>query len=218
MSDEINKKWFKSAIKKAGFKSQAVFAEHVKLDSTKLSNILRGIRRITPKEIDRFSAALNVTPSEIREALGEEVNAPPLMNISGYVGAADRVFICSDGSDVVTDEFIQIPFYYYKGILLEIRGESMLPRYNPGEIIGITIPVEGYIDDSLIGRDVVARLSDDSYVLKILHRGSEKGKYTLISINPSVPPIIDTKLLWASPIDFLIPMARNRKIYEIRKK
>lgn len=202
---ELIKAWFLKKARNANFKNIAEFARAVGLDSTKMSNIFSGLRRISAEEIDKFAAVLNVTPTEIRTTLGETIATPMARPLAGYVGMADSVVFFEKTEKT---ENIRIPFYYYGGVLLEVRGESMGQRFSPGDILGITIPPNGVIDDTLVGRDVVACLEDGSFVLKVLHNGSQPRKYTLLSLNPHGRPIIDAGINWVAGIDFIIPKLR----------
>lgn len=204
MKSGIDKKWFKDAISLAGFRSQASFASEVDLDGPKLTNVLKGIRRLQADEIEKFAEILKRSPAEIKRALGMSERSAEKMPISGYVGAADRVVLFIDGDCTDELEMVEVPFFNYPGLLLRVRGESMLPRYTPGEIIGIQPPDAPDGWDNFLGRDVVARLGDGQTVIKSLAEGPN-GTFALFSVNPSVKPLYDPPIEWISPVDFHIP-------------
>lgn len=204
MNKAIDKDWFRQAIKSAGYKSQNAFAEAIGLTGPKFTNTLKGDRRVQAEEIEKISAALGVSDRSVKIALGIEVKSASEYKIAGYVSAADRV-VLYDQDDMEIDT-IDIPIFYYPGITLRVKGESMTPRYKPNEIIGIRLPGLGKPAISMFGKDVVAKLSDGRLVLKTIYKGEEEGTYSLISVNTNVPPIIGVSIEWVSPVDFHISL------------
>lgn len=86
-------------------------------------------------------------------------------------------------------------------IALRVEGDSMVPRFMPGEVL---IFGPRYDDpSSLIGRQVMARLEDGRKLVKILRPGSEPGRFTLYSVNSAYDPIENVALLWALPFQEL---------------
>ncbi|WP_395494526.1 helix-turn-helix transcriptional regulator [Acetobacter sp. KSO5] len=204
MKKTIDKDWFKKAIKKAGFKSQNAFAEAVGLTGPKFTNTLKGDRRIQADEIEKMASALGESDKDIKIALGIEIKSICEYKIAGYVSAADRV-VLYDQDEMETD-VIELPIFYYKGVTLRVKGESMTPRYKPNEIIGIRLPGLEKPTMNLFGKDVVAQLADGRLVLKTIYKGEDEGSYSLISVNPNVPPIIGAKIEWIAPVDFHISL------------
>lgn len=204
MNKAIDKEWFRKAIKKAGFKSQNAFAEAVGLTGPKFTNTLKGDRRVQADEIEKFAAALGESDRDVKIALGIEVKNICEYKIVGYVSAADRV-VLYDQDEMETD-IIELPIFYYKGVTLRVKGESMTPRYKPNEIIGIRLPGLEKPTTNLFGKDVVAKLADGRLVLKTIYKGEDEGSYSLISVNPNVPPIIGARIEWVAPVDFHISL------------
>ncbi|GFE98075.1 XRE family transcriptional regulator [Gluconobacter sp. Gdi] len=198
----IDREWFKSAIKRAGFRSQNAFAADVGLTGPKLTNLIKGDRRAQADEIQLIAKVLGVSETQVKEALGIEVPDSAAYKICGYVFGADRVVIPENNQNDFEDETVNIPIFYYDGIILRVRGESMAPRYKPNELIGIRTKHQCDLSSSLIGKDVVAKLSDGQILLKTLHRGSMDGRFSLISVNQNVEPIIDAEIVWAHKVDF----------------
>ncbi|GBQ32180.1 S24 family peptidase [Gluconacetobacter azotocaptans] len=123
--------------------------------------------------------------------------------VVGYVGAADRVVIYDHES--LEEEQVILPFFNYPGRVLRVQGESMLPRYKPGELIGIRLPGRESPSAKMLGQDVVAKLANDQMVLKTVVAGAASDTFTLLSVNPMVPPIYDAPIEWIAPIDFHLP-------------
>lgn len=204
MNKAIDKEWFRQAIKAAGYKSQNAFAEAIGLTGPKFTNTLKGDRRVQAEEIEKISSALGESDRNVKIALGIEVKNSAEYKIAGYVSAADRV-VLYDQDDMETD-IIELPIFYYPGVTLRVKGESMTPRYKPNEIIGIRLPGLDKPTTSMFGKDVVARLGDGRLVLKTIYKGDEEGTYSLISVNTNVPPITKAEIDWVSPVDFHISL------------
>jgi repressor LexA len=88
-------------------------------------------------------------------------------------------------------------------VALQVQGDSMLPKYESGDIIYIQRdPLISILPD-YIGRHCAVRLADGSTFLKILSLGSESGKYTLRSLNAADMENVDIE--WATPVRFVLP-------------
>lgn len=165
--------------------------------------------------LERLSALAALYNVSLEELCGNDLGSPKealrhsncdgnpslRLPVSGFVAGADRVVIFENG-DIQEDGEVQLPFPIYDGIVLRVTGESMVPRYRPGEVIGIRLPGRPCLGFKLIGRDVVAKLSDGQVVLKTVAAGPETGSFVLTSVNPMVPPIYNPEIEWAAPIDF----------------
>ena len=198
----IDRDWFKGAIKEAGFRSQNAFAAAVGLTGPKITNLIKGDRRAQPDEILKIAEILNVSEKKVKESLGLDVPDSATYRVSGYVFGADRVVISDLSQTEVDNDTVNIPIFYYDGVILRVRGESMAPRYKPNELIGIRSNNPCELSSALVGKDVVAKLYDGQVLLKTLYKGSTSGKFSLISVNQSVEPIIDADIEWVHKVDF----------------
>lgn len=145
------------------------------------------------------------SPTEALKASKMPIRRQSSFLVSGYVSGADRVIMYCDG-DAANDMEVELPFTGYDGLILRVNGESMVPRYKPGEIVGIHLPGKEQFSLKMIGKDVVAKLSDGQIVLKTVMQGHNNNSYTLSSVNPLVAPIFDPQVEWVSPIDFHITL------------
>ena len=82
-------------------------------------------------------------------------------------------------------------------IAVEVRGESMLPVYRPGDYL-ICSRRRGADLQEALNKDCVVRTSENEGYIKKLVQGSRANTYTLVSYNAA--PIENQKLLWAAPI------------------
>jgi phage repressor protein C with HTH and peptisase S24 domain len=87
-------------------------------------------------------------------------------------------------------------------LALKVDGDSMLPRYDSGDIIYIRRDHEGVLPE-YIGYHCAVHTREGGTFLKILEQGTEPGRYTLLSHN--APPMRNVELVWASPVLFVFP-------------
>lgn len=137
--------------------------------------------------------------------LTEDTHA--VVPLVGYVGAGSEVFAIDDHEKGDGLEMIPAPPGMLNGIALIVRGTSMTPKYDDGEVIFIEKTI--YSVESMIGENCYIQLPDGRAYLKKLQYGSRPGLYTLISYN--APPIIDVPIERAYPIAFTKPRYRNLK-------
>lgn len=155
----------------------------------------RGERPLNGRWLERLANHLNCSPAEI---LGDEVP------IVGRIGAGGSVVF----EDIGMGETIQRPPETTGPLIgLEVAGESMLPKFDPGDIIFISRERDG-VDPSDIGSYCAARLRTGETYLKILARSSMPGRFTLRSWNAA--DMEDVELEWATPIRAVIPKSARR--------
>lgn len=88
-------------------------------------------------------------------------------------------------------------------VALRVEGDSMLPKYESGDIIYIQRdPLVGVMPE-YIGKYCAVRIADGSTYLKILSIGTEPEKYTLRSLNAA--DIENVEVVWATPVRFVLP-------------
>lgn len=127
--------------------------------------------------------------------------------VVGYVGAGAEVLAIDDHMKGDGLDEVPAPPGMLNGIALIIRGDSMQPKYDDGEVIYIEkvfVSVE-----SLIGSICYVELADGRRYLKRLMLGSQPGVFTLESLNG--PAIVDAVVERAYPIAFVRPRYRNTK-------
>ena len=92
-------------------------------------------------------------------------------------------------------------------IALEVVGSSMLPKYEPGDVVYVRRDHDGVLPEYL-GEYCVVRTDDGGTWLKILTPGSASGRYTLRSLNAE--DMTNEEVLWASPILWVMPRRSRR--------
>lgn len=119
------------------------------------------------------------------------------VKLAGYVGAGQEVYhFDEDGAGFVEAP----PGASPRTEAVEVRGGSMFPLFGDGTLLYYSkqLPPE-----NMIGQRCVVRLEDERVLVKSLRRGSERGLFTLVSLN--APDIEDVAVQWAAPIDWIKP-------------
>ncbi len=115
--------------------------------------------------------------------------------IHGYCGADSTAVLLPDDHVHATTS---APGMRAGLIGLEIRGDSMYPVYNSGDIVFVDNRV--YLPDQLDGRHVLAELADGGGAFLKGLRLAGSGNVILESINPMHPPMIGVTLARARPV------------------
>lgn len=133
--------------------------------------------------------------------------ASPRVPIVGHIGAGGSIVFEDLGND---ETVLRPPGISGTLVALAVRGDSMLPKYKDGDIIYIQRTHDGVLRDYL-GEDCAVRLKSGETYIKQLIAGSEKGLFTLLSLN--APPMEDVEVQWATLVRFVMP-ARSRQLLD----
>ena len=178
-------------------KAQKLTLEQVALRANttnqQIHRLETGKRRLTHEWMVRVSRALGCQPADLLPD-----SAPPRIAVAGYVGAGDEIYPFDDfpiGQGL--DEVEAPPGETREIVAVRVRGESMYPGYNDGDLIFYQ-GAYGMPEDRFLGRECVARLVDGRMFLKRVIRGTAPGLYTLLSHN--APAISGVSIEWASPV------------------
>lgn len=154
---------------------------------------------------DLFERTNDISVSTLTKLAGAldvsvvDLLAAPGIPLVGYIGAGGVVIYeeINSGETVIRPPHVSMDL-----IALEVRGDSMLPKYSDGDIIYIGRQHDGVLPEYL-GRDCAVRLVSGETYIKQLMKGSEEGRFTLFSLN--APPIENVEVEWACPIAFIMP-------------
>jgi transcriptional regulator with XRE-family HTH domain len=139
-----------------------------------------------------------------------------MIPVMGYVGA---------GGDVDPD-FEQVPFDGLEQIELPpplgtlgelagfiVRGESMMPRYNDGDVVVVDREPYNTGFATLVGEEAVIITHEGRRFLKRIMPSERRGIYQLVSVGAGFDPIFASIRL-ASPVRVIIPKwaKRGRRI------
>ncbi|MEI6861605.1 MAG: S24 family peptidase [Verrucomicrobiota bacterium] len=125
----------------------------------------------------------NISPSRLRPGAAADIDLP----IRSYVGAGDEVVEPVEGDGPI--DYVAAPPELAEGEVLEVRGRSMLPAYEHGDLL-----FHRFMDPdprNLLGKLVIIKLKDGRRFVKVLQAGSKRGRFTLASLNPSYAPMED---------------------------
>lgn len=175
--------------------TQTEFGDELGVSQSTVSRWLKGQK----PDIDHWLALVALAARHeypVPDRFGKD--AVPVI---GYVGAGAEIFVWDDHAQGAGFDEILAPYGTAPAIGLIVRGPSMYPRYEDGDII-----VCSDIDHdpvSLIGRDCYVKLLDGRAFLKRLRQGSEPGRFTLRSHN--APDIENVQLDKAYPVEWVRP-------------
>jgi repressor LexA len=125
----------------------------------------------------------------------------PQVKIGHYVGAGDEVHLV-DGDESI--DYMECPPGYQHGIATIVRGDSMRPLYENGDILFYRTR-EPAPTRSVPRRAVIVQVKDGPLYVKKLLPGTKKGRFHLLSINPLTPVIEDQSVESIARIGWVKP-------------
>jgi hypothetical protein len=157
-------------------------------------------RGITTETLVALAPILKTTAAWLLEGVGDS-SSGNLVKVVGRIGAGAEILpeyeqIPSEGLFEITVPF-SIP---EDAIVFEVEGESMWPRYDPGDVIICWRQRED--PESVVGREAAVRTRDGRRYLKRLRRGAVAGTYDLESHNAA--PIRGVEIAWAAAIQAVV--------------
>lgn len=139
-----------------------------------------------PGALPELAAVLGVSAPEL---LGRPVSLRPAQEvpqtpIKHYVGAGDEVHLF-DGDDAFDETPAPPGFEGDKGAAAIVRGESMRPIYDPGDMLFFRFRFDPPATaKDMPSRPVIVQVKDGPLYVKKLLPGTRKGRFHLLSINP----------------------------------
>lgn len=173
-------------LEKAG-KSKSGLAAALGRQPSAVTALLKGERELKAREIAVVARYLEL-----------DMPQPGEVRIMGYVGAG--AVIDPEAEQVPPDGLatVTLPFPVPDDVIgLEVRGDSMLPRYEDGDVIVVYREMRRDIEN-FFGEEAVVRTRDGARYLKTITRGKARGTVTLLSFNAR--PIENVKFDWIGEI------------------
>ena len=183
----------KAAIKLAGYKKLAPFAEVAGVDPGTLR-----------QQIARDSIPKDAADLYVRKLRRVGVTLEWLMFNRGAGPDGVRPVL----PDIAPDDGHRatVPIRHEKGSAVVVRGESMMPIFQPGDVLFFRLREDPPKKDLPL-RAVIVQIADGPLYLKKLLPGTKRGLFHLISVNPNTPVILDAdvesiaRVGWVKPAD-----------------
>jgi len=189
----LDMKLIERCLKKPG-KTKGGLANAMGVRAGAVSEIFSGIRLIKASEIDAIVGYL-------------ELNSVPIM---GRVGAGASI---EPEHEQVPPEGlgeIELPFpIAEETIAFEVSGDSMLPKYENGDII-VVYREQRHPLSSFYGEEAAVRLKSGERYLKTINRGKSPTMVNLTSFNAK--PINGVRLEWIGEICVTLPRGQIERL------
>lgn len=172
--------------------SARALSKRAGLSETGVRDILERVENPGIGTLYKIAEALDIPP--------ESINGSGAVPLLGKIGAGGLVAYMDEATEL--EMVPRPPTAIGRLMALEVVGESMLPKYDPGDIIYVARDHDG-VKKEYIGRYCAVCLSDGGTYLKILSRGETPGRFTLRSLNAA--DMVDVEVVWAAPVLFVMP-------------
>lgn len=175
--------------------SQRELARRAGVDEQKVYKYLQGkVDQPRGDTLLRLADCLGVTESWLRYEVGPAVVNIPVV---GRVAAGESFLPFDDNPLGAGYDEVEFTLDDADPIAIEVRGESMLPVYRPGDYL-LCSRRRGADVIQCLNKDCVVKTDQGEGYVKRLISGSTSETFTLVSYN--APAIEDVGLLWAAPI------------------
>lgn len=119
--------------------------------------------------------------------------------LRGFVGAGQAIYAMDEPGETVEAPAGAKP----DTVAVEVRGDSMYPAYQDGEILYYSRNLPPH---DMVNRRGVVKLADGRMLVKIVRPGSTPTTWRLQSINTLYPDMVDEVVDWVAPIDWVKPI------------
>jgi repressor LexA len=188
--------------------TQSVLAKRIDVSQGTISKWNSGQQSPNKAQWDRVIALIRREPR--LEKLLSEVEPTGAVPVMGRIGAGSVIEPDFDQADASGLYDVTLPFPVPDEMIgLEVDGESMMPKYDPGDVVVVWREQRRDIN-FYIGQLAAVRTEDGRRFLKIILNGSREGLYRLESFNAK--PIVDVSISWVGEIHVIVPASQVRHL------
>lgn len=183
--------------------TQEDMAERMGISVSLYNGLETGKRRMNADYIQSAADIFAIPPSELIE------DEPVPVAVAGRVGAGASVPLVDayekgDGLFHVNAP-PQLRRLARSVVAVEVEGDSMMPMYQPGEVLFYSRAThEGVLDDD-IGRVCVVEDADGNAWVKLVKIGDQPGLFHLLSLNPTSESKHNQRITWAAKVIMSLP-------------
>ncbi len=192
-----------NAIEARGGVDEYEMARAVEVDRTTIQRLLQGLTASTPHlpAVYRF-LGLDFTP-------GSELRQTKKVPLVGYVGAGAMYYPDPAVGPWGAIEYVDPPPGGHGYQAVRVRGDSMVPRYEDGDVLYFKRVAGVWDSDECNGSYCIVQLRNGpAYVKRMEFKG---GRWRLLSLNPQTPTIEDADVEWASPVAWHQQLPKSAK-------
>ena len=131
-----------------------------------------------------------------------EPPANPEIPLRHYVGAGDEVHLIDTDAEI---DYTPAPPGYEKGSAAIVRGDSMKPTFDPGDMLFFRRREAPPAFKDLPQRPVIVQVKNGPLYVKKLLPGTKRGRYHLLSVNPLTPVLQDQPIDSIARIGWIKP-------------
>lgn len=164
----------------------------------------------TVNALEGVARVLRVSETWLIHGIGDGPQTS-LISVIGKVGAGAPVPLCD--ADEVQGGIFQVaappqllrrgPVSQFAAVMVE--GNSMIPVYEPGEILFYSRATHEGILDEDVGRACIVEDANGMAWVKQVKRGTEPGRFHLLSINPEGDNMHNVPIKWAARVIMALP-------------
>ena len=164
----------------------------------------KGHRKLTREWAERLAPHLSVTP----ESLVFDTVDGSVIPVVGLISGGGSIETAWEQQTEPLYE-IKIPFSAGDDVIgLEIRGESMWPKYDPGDVI--VVSRHGEPIESVLGYEAAVRTRGGDRYFKRIIATPTKGRFDLESYN--APTIRNVQIEWVAGLIVRVPAVRWQRL------
>jgi repressor LexA len=170
-----------------------------------------------------LAAAMNVRPGAVSEILSglRLIKASEIADIVDYLELNSVLLMGRVGAGAVIEPEheqvppeglgeVELPFpISEETIAFEVAGDSMLPKYENGDVI-VVFREQRHPISSFYGEEAAVRLKSGERYLKTIERGKSPALVNLTSFNAK--PIVGVKLEWIGEICVTLPRGQIERL------